>query len=150
MLEKVDFPLTNGQISEFIFGKVVNFLTIKENLTVSFFVESEHCTANCCFTATRFAYDADGGVFGDVKRNAVDCLYNTLLGEEIGVKIVDLQNIIGVGHMTEIFALVCLAVFISLERFYNTLVFLRNSADLFTREVVGIFLFCHNDSSLPL
>ena len=100
-------------------------------------------------TAARFAHHANGGVLGNVEGHAVDRLDHTLIREEVGVQVVDLQNVGGILHLSHELGLVGLTVLALFQGVHDLAILLGNGADLFTREVVGIFLFCHNDSSLP-
>ena len=54
-------------------------------------------------TATRFAYDADGGIKWNFERNAVYRFYYALICKEVRVEILDFENVVVVLHRRGVF-----------------------------------------------
>ena len=91
-------------------------------------------------TASGLANYSDGRVLGYLEGNAVYSLYNALISEEVGVKILNLENILIILHLGDELRLVRLAVLILLKRVHYLSVRLCYLANLFTGEVMRAFI----------
>ena len=98
-------------------------------------------------TAARLAHNTYGGVLGDVEGHAVDSLDHALIRKEVGVEVVDLQNVGGILHFGGELGFVGPSVLALLQGVHDLAILLGDGADLLTREVMGAFLFCHGITS---
>ena len=86
-------------------------------------------------TAPRLTHHADGGVLGHVEGHAVYSLHHTLIRKEVGVQIVDLQDVGGVPHFCGKLGLGSLTVLPLFQGVHNLTVFLGDGSNLLARQI---------------
>ena len=105
-------------------------------LTLRTLKESHYRHARYRLAASRLTYNADGGVLGNIEGYAVYSLYDTLICEEIGIEIFNLEDVGIILHFCGKFRLLRFAVLILFESEHYLGVFLRYCADLLAGEVI--------------
>ena len=112
------------------------------NLSLRALEKSHNRHTRNALSAARLANNSNGRMHGNVERNAVYRLNYTLVGEEIGVKIVNLENVVCVLHFGDKFALVALSELFLLKCLHNLGVFLGYFANFLACEVMLIGFLC--------
>ena len=142
--------LTNGHLSDVvILSDAVLTLSRKadragSDLTLGTLQQTHNGHAGHGLAAAGLAHDTHGHILGNIEGNTVNGLHHTLLRVEVGVQILDLQNVIGISHFCEELRFLGLTILVGLQTLHFLGIGLGNGADLLTGEIMLIFSFCHS------